>query len=577
MPTLELLNRIKSRPNLPNVTKYGFNTEFFREFDDIVGTLDQSNSEEGLNVKARLLRTGGCPNELRVYHAICGTSWKLGTRDDRIEDLLGEESDISRGRAGMLFEDWIDTANEAMNEWLETEDDGVFIDRDIPSPIARFYLSRLDNIKDLCTEIGVDLNSVKMDTQYRIDAETLGESNPDGVWPYVGNGDYPGGVFESKLAVPHEKGIESELTGYAVHYEREQSYPIEFGIVLYLDEGQNEIRVEGVHLDDRSRDQVKENIQKFSNLIFRSKLEASWEEESELDDWVIKPELPSYSHECRSCPYEWTCQSQRHYSAYQSVPRNLKLSGHKLGAALQAIAEGEPNRSQVIHEAMKIFPDDVSEKSGFRGMVAPTTEKLGFARSMRNGQVFFLSPNGKASIYGDSVNDAVIGKCIRDICHLEFGLYEEAVAYFEKLSDNIRDGDERLYKNLRRFINQFLDEFDVELPKLADHREAGIEALYKNDPEIKYLNERDQRRRWIRASLPEKQQKQIEEVRWKMLRTLLASDLIASYWFVDEAIWREWGEHDSIIELYEGSTFRETQLIRENTPYDGVLVREGPG
>lgn len=576
MPTLELLTQIESRPDLPNVTKYGFNTEFFKEFDDIIGALDipeNSDTDDALTIKSGLLRTGACPNESRVYHAITGTSWKLGTRDDRIENLLDEETDISRGDAGILFEKWINAANEALNEWIESLDDSVFLDRNMPSPIAKFYLSRLSEIQSICSELEIELESIKMDIQYQINAEALGEGKPDGVWPNIGYGTYPGGVFESKLAVPHEEGIECELTGYAVHYEREQGYPIEFGVVQYLDEEQNQIIVDGIHLDDANRDLVQENIQNFTNLIGRSKLEPSWEEEEPLEDRIIKPERPKYGHVCNDCPYEWTCQSDRHFSAYETVPRNLKLSGNKLHDALVAIARGEPSRRQVVHEAMQIFDDDVTEKSGFRGMVAPTTSKLNFARSMRNGQVFFLSPNGKAAIYEESPTKTIIGRCIRDKAYLDFGLYAEAIDYVDKLPAHVREQDERTYKTIRRFVNQFIDEFDVDLPKLADRFESKIFALYQSEPEINYLTNKDQRRKWIRTALPPNKQTQIEDVRWKMIRTLLVSGMAASYWFVDEAIWCEWNTPEPIIELYEGSTFRQTQLIKGNTPYDGLLVK----
>lgn len=574
MPPLRFLSMQDKAESLPPITNYGHYSGFFESVDSLFREMGKGDPEIDINnsdrIKATLLRTGPCPGNARVYHQF-NSELEIESRDDEIESILGKEVNVSRRNAGQLFEEWVDDINKALNTWLKTGNESDLREADVPQNLKEHYLEQLDEISEKASELGINLEELEMSTQHEVFTEYFHPSEPDGVWL---PDDIPGGVFESKLTVPPEPVDKHQLAGYAVHLERSEGIPMDFGVYLSLDESLDEIEVNTIYLDDIIRGRIRENIEIFASIAFQSRASGNWNEDEPVKDRLVEPEEPRYANMCRSCPYTSACHEDGKYydlleSIYDEIS-NLKLSGNQIRPVLDAVHEGAPERHSVSNAVMSLFPTK-SEKSVFRGMVIPTLKRLELIRVRGEGRHISLSPNGKMVILGDS--DQRLSFCVRDYLVEELGLTYNAMEYFRDYSDTMSQIEDysNFDENISRLENQFIEYFDLFLPK-EDQTPSVIQTVYSDHGAKEFLSNKQKRVDWMSGALPKNQQIQYDEARWRLIDWLLDRDLEISSWFVDEAVWKEWLTEDPAIDLWEGSTHSSMRLAREGIPYDAIVL-----
>lgn len=572
MPTAEFLTQV-NRKEVPPIQHYGFDRRFFLDFSDVISSLvaDEDFDQSSERIKSKILRAGACPSDMRTYYTFSSNRPKYGTRENLVSNFF-DEGDISRGDAGLNFERWIATACECVNEWLETGDDHALHEADIPGSIREYFVSQLPQIEKLADDLSIPLESLTMNVEPGVQADPFTREEPDGTWIMDNVAEYPGGVFESKLSIPYEPAIRMELAGYAVHLERKEGQPVEFGVVQFLDEENMEIKIRSYHIDNSLRQNVRENIQRFTQLISNSKLTKSWDDGDTLREKLVEPDTPDYSAPCTNCGYEWYCQGQKHIDALRSLETSIKLGPNRLISVLEAVFEGEPNRRDVERKVVEEF-DGKSAKSVFRGMTQPTLETLRLARNDAKRGTFFLSPDGKMIIGDSSKHQERIACYLRDFAVHDLGLYSEAVDFLSKFENELIDEFPKFKERINRFRKDYLEAFDVGLPELSRNPDLSINRVYSGNSVHKYLIDEEERAALLRESLAQNQKEQMEQARWKIMRTLLVNDHTISSLFVDELIWREWRSHQPVIDLWEGSSGHTTQLIRQGTPYDNVILK----
>lgn len=578
MPTLALLRLYEESERRPPITEHGYNSDFFREvdalFDELIKTDPQIRVDNKDRIKAKLLHTGPCPGNARVYHQFASEP-NIEGADEHLETVLDRELNITRREAGMKLEEWVDKANEALNEWLESPDDSPFEDLDIPEKLRRFYQERLPEIEQKIESLDIDRTDLTMEVQHEIETEIFHNAEPDGAWLPE---DRPGGVFESKLS-PLPKPVNKHLlAGYAVHLERARGIPVNFGVYLTLNESLSEIEISEIRIDDIIRERIKENIERFSTLAFQARAEGAWDEDVALSNRLVEPEEPKYAGACHSCPYEYVCHEGGRYfelrDEISSEIQNLKLSGNHLLPVLEAISNGEPERRHVANQVMEIFPDK-TKKSVFRGMVIPTLTRLQLIRVQSEGSHISLSPDGKHILNGDNQSEREdrIARHIRDYSVCELGLTTDALRYFDDNLSNLSIGDyENFDEAYSRFSSQYLEYFDISLPESDDGAPELLDHLYRESHSTDHLSDQSTRRDWIQGSLPNDRQLQYDFGRWKLLQELDQRGIQATSWLVDEAVWREWRSQNRVIDLLEGSTYSDMRLIRNARPYDGIVL-----
>ena len=538
----------------------------------------ESLSEEGVDIeeekiKSKILRSGACPNNIRIYHTLTSKDEKYNTRGETIENFFGAGS-VDRGTAGQLFEDWIDASCKAINHWLETGDESKLRDLDVPDRIKEYYLGRLDEIEDRASELGIPLDALEMDVQHSVGAVPFTEETPDGAWLLESIPDYPAGTFESKLAIPYEPAIRKELAGYAVHMERDHGIPVEFGVVQYIDEEDMEIKVKSYHIDNSIRESVRQNIQRFAQLVSTSKLEPEWNQSDVLIDRLVKPDVPDYDNPCRNCGYEWHCHLDSHIQTLSELDKSIKLGSKKLFPVLEAISEAEPRRNDVVRSVTEVFGGK-SSKSVFRGMTQPTLQRLGLVRNDAKRGTFFLTPDARLTIITEVDRDERLGHFLRDFCAIDLNLHLEALEFLKSHREDLLNEYPELEERIDRFRNEYIEPYDVPLLSVTNISDSPIYDLYSNTEVEPYLTDPEQRRDLLYETFPTNQSVQMESVRWRLLRKIHSEGHIVTSWVIDELIWQEWRSHDSVLDLWEGSRGTPTQLIRDGTPYDNIILKGG--
>lgn len=574
MPILAFLSLQEKSDSFPPVTNYGFESGFFSEIDELFRQMslhdEELDRQDTDRIKAKLLRTGPCPGNARVYHQFVSDP-EIEGGNEQIEKLLGRSVNLSRRDAGQALEDWVDEANESLNEWLETRDSQALEEMDIPEKLREHYLNRLDQIEEKAEELDIEKSQLKIDVQHEIFTRYFHAAEPDGAWI---PDEIPGGVFESKLSLPPEPVDRHELAGYAVHIERAQDLPVDFGVYLYLDDDMNEIELKEIYIDDVLRERIKENIEIFSALAFDSISEEAWDESIPLSRRLLEPHEPKYNRACRNCAYTRSCHEGGKYfdlrdDTYQDIS-NLKLSGTHLEPILEAIFDAQPHRDDVADRVMENFPGK-SRKSVFRGMVIPTLKRLQLIRIKADASRIMVSPNGKMIFEYSSTHEG-LKQCVRDYTVSELNFSRNAVDYFRENASLLSEGThENFEENIGRFYNQYLDYFDIRLPE-EDDAEELVDAVYRGESAEPYLTNRELRREWLLGALPHHEMTQFDRGRWRLLKWLLDHDVLATTWLVDTALWREWRSEGRVIDLWEGSTHSDARLSRNGSTYDAIIV-----
>lgn len=258
------------------------------------------------------------------------------------------------------------------------------------------------------------------------------------------------------------------------------------------------------------------------------------------------------------------------FETLKNISGNIKLSSKHVLPVLEQIKKGQPSRAEVAEYIVEnVFPEK-ERKSVFRGMVVPTTTKLHLARKNRQKKTFFLSPNGESCLY-EGKNRKQLGRCIRDFVTLEWGLFREAVTYLEENGSEIRERDERVFQNSRRFKNQYLDEFDIDTLPKSKIKSNPILVLYEDNSE--YISNPNMRREIINSCFRGQQLYQIENARWRIIKELFDRGVSVSTWFADEIMWSEMNSTERIIDLWEASTVSNTKLKRGTTTFEGLVLR----
>lgn len=310
MPTAEFLqNKFTEKPP---IELFGYRDNFFTELDQLMNQIEQEeediNPDDGDEISAKLLRTGPCPNSSRVYFKLTASSGHASSSETMTE-FLGESltSTITRQQLGDSFEDWIDEANEAVNEWLETGSLSTFEDLDIPQPIVDFYLSRIDTIQELADEIGIPLDELQMEIQKDYSRQFFHPANPDGIWPLTEVSGHLGGVLESKVSKLPEPVDKHILTGYASYLEDTLELPLDTGVFIYTDRGEENLELDSFHINDNYRSEIRKNLERFSTLVQISKEEGQWQEGGSISERLIRPPEPEYVNMCDNCLYREEC------------------------------------------------------------------------------------------------------------------------------------------------------------------------------------------------------------------------------------------------------------------------------
>lgn len=578
MPTLAFLQLNDQGQNRPPVRNHGYDSEFFQEVDQLFDHVARDDPEIDVRdtdrIQANLLQTGPCPGDARVYHTFV-SSPEIPGGDERIGEILGHSVDVTRREAGRLFEQWVDEANRALNRWIDSDDLSEFDDLDMPDYLIEYYKEQAKNIGDRIDVVGVDREELKMDVQYEVDTEIFHSSEPDGVWL---PDDMSGGVFESKLSLPPDPVDRHLLAGYAVQLERASGVPVHSGVYLSLDDGLSEPEVEAFQIDDVLRSRIRENIQKFTKLVSRSKINGTWDESDPLSHRLAEPHEPKYANACRSCPYLHQCHGNGQYfnlrdDIYPTIA-NLKLSGSRVLDVLESISVASPRRDNVKTSVMELFPEK-DPKSVFRGMVVPSLTRLHLIRSENEGQIIKLSPNGKYIVRGNMGSHRErLSTCIEDLIVSHLKITQDAIRFFRDHMDDISVGTyDNFTENINRLQRQYIEEFDIRLPEQDDGSPELIDVLYRGSQREFLIN--DQLRRDIlQQALLQDRRDQFEDARWRVLKEIDDRDVIASSWFVDELIWREWKSANRVIDLREGSTYEDIRLTREGRSYDAVKLTD---
>ncbi|MCG1004272.1 MULTISPECIES: CRISPR-associated protein Cas4 [Halobacterium] len=580
MPALGFLEAHEESEFRAPITQRGYNSEFFHRIDQLFNDLGKSDPGVDLDdrdrIKAKILRTGPCPSNARVYHQF-STPPEFENSDDEVSEILGREVNVTRREAGNLFEEWVDKANRAFNQWLSTQDPSALEEPDIPENLREFYLDRTTDISKKVDELDIDLEALKIDVQHSVSTDYFHDAEPDGAWL---PDELPGGVFESKISVPDSPIDRHLLAGYAVHVERDSDIPVNYGIYLSLNEELSELRIDRVYVDDVIREQIRTNLERFTSLAFDSITEDEWDNSEPLKDRLLEPEEPKYAGACTSCLYANAChQGGKYYDLRNDIYNdltNLKLSGSHILKVLEKVASGAPARPDVAASVMEVFPDK-SKKSVFRGMAIPTLTRLHLIRVENDGQSINIAPNGQMILQAENQEEQIrrLATSIRDYVVCELSLTGDALRYFEDYGDEVSTGE---YPNftpaLERFRNQYLDYFNIDLPESDDGNPHLIDHLYRAGGLYQYLIDEDSRRELIQISLPNDRRIQYDYARRKVLKELDNRDEHASSWLVDELIWREWSSKSRAIDLMEGSTMSNTRLMRNARIYDAILLTE---
>jgi len=253
------------------------------------------------------------------------------------------------------------------------------------------------------------------------------------------------------------------------------------------------------------------------------------------------------------------------FAVLDRIP-HLKLRPSDLLKVLRAIKKSEPKRVDVQAEVMKFFPEK-TPKSIFRGMVKPAMERLNLARF--EPQIIRLSPNGRFVLLEDNGTQERLRLCLRDHSVIEFGLYK---GVFDVVGSELKKFDESIFERSSRFM-RYLDHFGVALPPEALGQKKMIEELYKHNSVLIFLIEDRVRRELLAEALPSQKLVQIDAARWRLIKELSKRGYMASSYFVDEVLWKEWQDSMSTIDLWKGAKIDASKLIRRHIAYEVVLLR----
>lgn len=287
----------------------GFDDEFWRPLEQIRESLLDG---EELRLPSRILREGPCPGTARVYFALT-LAPDYGNPDEIIVSLLGVEIKKSKKEAGRVLDGWIDKANEDSNQVLTGQRNCICSNGILPLNMEQFYNERLRTAKELAERSSIPFGGLEMEIKpvFESDEFPFTESEPDGMWRQL-DGEFPGGIFETKLTVPPEPASGMILAGYAIIAECFCQHPFDVGVILSVGLGRNDLLVESQRITAGLRDSVRQNIEKLVSLLALSVMGGNWNPSARRwIDKLYRPTTPQHSPVCDSCPYRVVCRESQ--------------------------------------------------------------------------------------------------------------------------------------------------------------------------------------------------------------------------------------------------------------------------
>jgi hypothetical protein len=265
-----------------------------------------------------VLSAGRCPGLWRVYYA--------ATRDAQTDSIynaaeyLGNRVPVgtTRRKLGKLFEQWVTTANQAYNHYLETAQIGILAS--IPGIIGEHYRERAEQHSRESSTDDLRLSKMRLGPLQARSELPIYDLDPDGIFSECP----PGAVFESKLSVPSYFEFDTEMAIYALAFEKLHHREIDFAITLYSDFPRGlQILPIVRRIFDSHIDEITTNLQKFYRLIQYSEATYGQGRISKVGplirslthigyrswkSFLVRPDgLPESQEYCETCKYRNDC------------------------------------------------------------------------------------------------------------------------------------------------------------------------------------------------------------------------------------------------------------------------------
>lgn len=265
MPFLEFA-RLSGGP-LPARILRGTQPEFWESIEEMRRIATVAGLTR-LALPSSLLNVGACPGLWRVYYTAIAAVPDQRRLPAPSGPYLGRESGAATADAlGTQLEEWVEEANHAMNQFLESHGvDWGPLDRISTDGLREYYRQRAQELvraEDLDSEPHRFRMTIPALIRVFPDLP-FSDMTPDGMF----EGRSPGAIFESKLSDPGENlELRSRMAAYAVAAERATGHEFDRGIVLHSNYPQGELRARSIVLSDVDVQRVRTNLGKLRQLF----------------------------------------------------------------------------------------------------------------------------------------------------------------------------------------------------------------------------------------------------------------------------------------------------------------------
>lgn len=268
-------------------------------------------------VRRNVLAAGPCPGLWRVYYSAVT---EIGVQDEtlRSETFLKIQipKSITQRELGILFEQWVSSANHQYNRFLENGDINALAN--VPGTLGEYYHKRAT---DHLTKAGIaQLTKSRLSILPEIVLlKNIHSLKPDGIFCEGTTAV----IFESKLSVPTYAEFRYEMAMYALAYEKESSKLVDYAIILHTDYPKGEaLSTKHLQIQDSTIDDIVVNLERFINLIRISVMNREEAASANMrpgektptyntwKDFVIRPRgLPDGNNRapCSRCQYRTIC------------------------------------------------------------------------------------------------------------------------------------------------------------------------------------------------------------------------------------------------------------------------------
>lgn len=313
LPFYEWADHLATLPKPPYAHRLtrGYDPETWRRFEPIQIANKSQGFARALPIRA--LQAGTCPNESRVYFQLI-TSEQADSKSTEEVTVFSERTSMTRRKAGMLWDQMINSANEAVNKCIARSTSTLFEDLIGDERLRDLYEQSFEKLKALAAGARFPLSAVALSVQPRLDP--IGglqdeKGKPDGVWQDARDFAAVGGVLEAKLSAKDEEFLFRVVTAYALmaeHHHRSDPLDFDVGVIITWEPGTPRPRVIRHNITEDDRQAVMTNIEVANSLIGRAiargqkfKASSGWE------PFLVQPDTPNAIAACELCPYGTRC------------------------------------------------------------------------------------------------------------------------------------------------------------------------------------------------------------------------------------------------------------------------------